>query len=185
MISEAAPLLGPTAAHRYRPPRSVSTVKPPNGKQILQGGGEASVPATAVKAEGPLLAAAFVFEKLNTITSEALEEFHELENSQRAQGGSAASVSRPSNQNSPRAICPFVCARIRDAPLCQPSICLVGDDTNRTQARSRPEVSSVSFEQTDFPVTGLLHALKAEMGSSDTYISFPDLHGRGIFQRIP
>lgn len=138
------------------------------------------------QSRGPVVSGGICIRKLNTIASEALEEFHELENSQRAQGGRAASVSRRSNQNLPRAICPFVCACIRDATLCQPSICLVGgDDTNRTQARSHPEVSSMSFDQTGFPVTRLLHVLKAEMGSSDTYISFPDLHSRRIFQRIP
>lgn len=54
--------------------------------------GKAGVPATAVKAESPLLAAAFVLECWITITSEVLD-FRELENSQRAQGGIAASVS--------------------------------------------------------------------------------------------
>lgn len=58
------------------------------------------------------------------------------------------------------------------------------DNTNLRQTRAHPEVSSVSFEPTDFSITGLLHVLKADMGSSDIHF-IPRLTQYRIFQRIP
>lgn len=127
----------------YRPARLVWT-SASQWKADPEDEGKAGVPATAVKAESPLLAAAFVLECWTQLQARFLD-FRELGNSQRAQGGIAASVSRWSIQNEPSAICPHMLAPLLLLP-CRPASVLRGQHKSNTDT-SHPEVSSVTFEQ--------------------------------------